>query len=98
MQLVFSDEFNTDGRTFYPGDDPYWEAEDLHYWVRFEGNHFHAYSRRYFIRLPTTWSGMIQRQLRPREGRWLSRSQRSKLMVLNMKEVLGYDHILLFRR
>lgn len=34
MQLVFSDEFNTDGRSFYPGDDPYWEAVDLHYWVR----------------------------------------------------------------
>ncbi|KAF8634470.1 hypothetical protein AX15_000911 [Amanita polypyramis BW_CC] len=33
MQLVFSDEFNTDGRTFYPGDDPYWEAADLHYWA-----------------------------------------------------------------
>ncbi|KAJ7085431.1 beta-glucan synthesis-associated [Mycena belliarum] len=32
MQLVFSDEFNTDGRSFYPGDDPYWEAENLHYW------------------------------------------------------------------
>ena len=32
MELVFSDEFNTDGRTFYPGDDPYWEAVDLHYW------------------------------------------------------------------
>ena len=31
-QLVFSDEFNSDGRTFYPGDDPYWEAVDLHYW------------------------------------------------------------------
>lgn len=31
-QLVFSDEFNTDGRTFYPGDDPFWEAVDLHYW------------------------------------------------------------------
>lgn len=31
-QLVFSDEFNTDGRTFWPGDDPYWEAVDLHYW------------------------------------------------------------------
>ncbi|KAH7906855.1 glycoside hydrolase family 16 protein [Hygrophoropsis aurantiaca] len=30
--LVFSDEFNTDGRTFYPGDDPYWEAVNLHYW------------------------------------------------------------------
>jgi len=33
MRLVFSDEFNVDGRTFYPGDDPYWEAVDLHYWV-----------------------------------------------------------------
>jgi len=31
-ELTFSDEFNTDGRTFYPGDDPFWEAEDLHYW------------------------------------------------------------------
>lgn len=30
--LVFSDEFNTDGRTFYPGDDAFWEAVDLHYW------------------------------------------------------------------
>ncbi|KAJ7901836.1 beta-glucan synthesis-associated [Mycena olivaceomarginata] len=33
MQLVFSDEFNTDGRTFYPGDDPYWESVSLHYWA-----------------------------------------------------------------
>lgn len=32
-QLIFSDEFNTDGRTFYPGDDPYWEAVNLHYWA-----------------------------------------------------------------
>ncbi|KAJ7072320.1 beta-glucan synthesis-associated [Mycena amicta] len=30
MQLVFSDEFNVDGRSFYPD----WEAVDLHYWVR----------------------------------------------------------------
>lgn len=30
--LVFSDEFNTPDRTFWPGDDPFWEAEDLHYW------------------------------------------------------------------
>lgn len=45
--LVFSDEFNEDGRTFYNGgldnstnaylsrvigDDPFWEAVDLHYW------------------------------------------------------------------
>jgi beta-glucanase (GH16 family) len=33
LKLVFSDEFQTDGRSFYPGDDPYWEAVDLHYWA-----------------------------------------------------------------
>ena len=33
LTLVFSDEFEQEGRTFYPGDDPYWEAVDLHYWV-----------------------------------------------------------------
>lgn len=32
LVLVFSDEFNQDGRTFYPGEDPYWEAVDFHYW------------------------------------------------------------------
>ncbi|KAF7310776.1 GH16 domain-containing protein [Mycena chlorophos] len=32
LQLVFSDEFEVDGRSFYPGDDPYWEAVDLNYW------------------------------------------------------------------
>ncbi|KAJ3923358.1 beta-glucan synthesis-associated [Lentinula edodes] len=41
MQLVFSDEFNTPGRSFYPGDDPYWEAADLHYW---ETNNLEWYS------------------------------------------------------
>lgn len=30
--LVFSDEFNTDGRTFYDGDDPFFQAMDIHYW------------------------------------------------------------------
>ncbi|WRT67581.1 uncharacterized protein IL334_004553 [Kwoniella shivajii] len=30
--LVFSDEFNKDGRTFFPGDDPFWTAVDIHYW------------------------------------------------------------------
>lgn len=24
FKLVFSDEFNREGRTFYPGEDPYW--------------------------------------------------------------------------
>ncbi|KAF8918435.1 glycoside hydrolase family 16 protein, partial [Mucidula mucida] len=31
--LVFSDEFTVPGRTFYPGEDPYWEAVDLWYGV-----------------------------------------------------------------
>ncbi|GAA5896001.1 hypothetical protein JCM8208_007502 [Rhodotorula glutinis] len=31
--LVFSDEFNVDGRSFWPGDDPFWEAVDLRYWA-----------------------------------------------------------------
>ena len=29
--LVFSDEFEQEGRTFWPGDDPYWTAIDGHY-------------------------------------------------------------------
>ncbi|KAI5450730.1 hypothetical protein NCC49_002739 [Naganishia albida] len=29
--LKFSDEFNQDGRTFFAGDDPFWEGVDLHY-------------------------------------------------------------------
>lgn len=32
LQLVFSDEFNVPDRTFYPGDDPFWEAVDIYYW------------------------------------------------------------------
>jgi hypothetical protein len=32
LQLVFSDEFEDEGRSFYPGDDPFWEASDLHHW------------------------------------------------------------------
>ncbi|KAJ7874471.1 glycoside hydrolase family 16 protein [Mycena olivaceomarginata] len=30
--FVFSDEFEIDGRSYYPGDNPYWEAINLHYW------------------------------------------------------------------
>jgi beta-glucanase (GH16 family) len=32
LQLVFSDEFERPNRTFWPGDDPYFEAVDLNYW------------------------------------------------------------------
>ena len=31
LQLVFSDEFNAQNRTFYPGDDPFWTAPDIWY-------------------------------------------------------------------
>ena len=31
--LQFSDEFNTDGRSSYPGDDPYFQAMDIWYGV-----------------------------------------------------------------
>jgi len=32
LVLVFSDEFEIEGRSFFAGDDPFWEAVDLHYW------------------------------------------------------------------
>jgi len=31
--LAFSDEFNDEGRTFYPGDDPFWLGMDFWYGV-----------------------------------------------------------------
>lgn len=31
LELVFSDEFNDNNRTFYEGDDPYWFAPDIWY-------------------------------------------------------------------
>ncbi|KAI9884492.1 MAG: hypothetical protein M1823_003707 [Watsoniomyces obsoletus] len=33
QKLVYSDEFNTPGRTFYDGDDPHWQAVDIWYGV-----------------------------------------------------------------
>ncbi|KAI5282334.1 hypothetical protein KEM54_002832 [Ascosphaera aggregata] len=33
LHLVFSDEFSIEGRSFYPGDDPFFTAVDLHYAV-----------------------------------------------------------------
>ncbi|KAH8918053.1 glycoside hydrolase family 16 protein [Atractiella rhizophila] len=41
LDIVFSDEFNVDGRTFYPGDDPFWEAVDLHYWATADLEWYH---------------------------------------------------------
>lgn len=31
LDLVFSDEFNNNNRTFYPGDDPFWTAPNIWY-------------------------------------------------------------------
>lgn len=35
-ELVFSDEFNHPGRTFWPGDDPFWEAGNFWYGSTFD--------------------------------------------------------------
>ena len=63
LQLVFSDEFNVDGRTFYPGDDPYWEAVDLHYW---QVNKLIPFSRmvvdKFYSIRQIIWNGMILQQ------------------------------------
>lgn len=62
LELVFSDEFNVDGRTFYPGDDPYWEAVDLHYWQTNNMEWWVHTPTQYECRqLTTTHTGMIQR-------------------------------------
>lgn len=86
-QLIFSDEFNTDGRTFYPGDDPYWEAVDLHYWAsRLVGKIrmplFDTHDR-----LQITSSGMILPQLRQQMDLWLSHSKKRKRTISIIKEV-----------
>src|SRR5438477_11529076 len=66
MELVFSDEFNTDGRTFYPGDDPYWEAVDLHYWqVGPRSLLISLIASNRYTRL-LIWSGMILQRSQPR--------------------------------
>lgn len=63
--LVFSDEFEQDGRSFWPGDDPYWTAIDGHYCQSsFEGlycSHCPMLIHVEFSQmLQTTWNTMIQ--------------------------------------
>lgn len=45
--LVFSDEFEQDGRTFWPGDDPYWTAVDTHYCESLSDLSFQKFKRLY---------------------------------------------------
>ena len=53
--LVFSDEFERDGRTFWPGDDPYWEAVDLNYWPTGDLEWYNPQVRR---RLVSSWQSI----------------------------------------
>lgn len=58
MVLVFSDEFNQDDRSFYPGDDPFWEGVDLHYWGTV--SRFVVPKGGLYILCRTTWNGMTR--------------------------------------
>jgi beta-glucanase (GH16 family) len=62
-QLVFSDEFNTDGRTFYPGDDPFVSHRNI--FLRKKGQRLLTFTVRNSGRLSiyttgkhATWNGM----------------------------------------
>ncbi len=91
-QLVFSDEFNTEGRSFYPGDDPYWEAVDLNYWVRLC---CHRSINRLLIgsqpsRLLATWNGTIPLRLPPLVVPWPSHSSARKPMTYTSRVVRSF--------
>lgn len=85
MELVFSDEFNKEGRTFYPGDDPYWEAVDLHYWavrrVLMVCLHSLMSSRR-----PGIWNGTIPQLPRPKTAHSKSPFHARTPMACDMRE------------
>lgn len=72
-QLVFSDEFEVEGRTFWPGDDPYWEAVNLHYW---QVNHMIpqvlALAETQIIIRPMILNGITLIRSRPEMARWKS--------------------------
>jgi len=70
--LVFSDEFNLDGRTFNPGDDPYWEAVDLNYWQTVSALVYASHPADTPAR--ATWNGTIRSMLTQRTGTFGSRS------------------------
>lgn len=81
LQLVFSDEFNVDGRSFYPGDDPYWEATDLHYWaVSISPKSCTFFHLIIFVR-PTIWNGMTQPLSRQITGLSKLHYPKNRLMV-----------------
>lgn len=71
--LVFSDEFNRDGRTFWPGDDPFWEAVNLNYWPTGDIEWYDPQVRRSGAYLAAHISHGYNRLSPLRTGSWLSR-------------------------
>ncbi|KAF2744401.1 glycoside hydrolase family 16 protein [Sporormia fimetaria CBS 119925] len=55
-ELVFSDEFNQNNRTFFPGDDPYWTAPDIWYGATQDLEWYDPDAA-------TTWEGVLELQL-----------------------------------
>ncbi len=84
--LVFSDEFEEDGRSFYPGEDPYWEAVDLHYWVSTSSSSLNK-KLKVSSRVPITWNGMILQVLRRQMALCKLPFPRNKLTASITKEV-----------
>jgi len=78
-QLVFSDEFNQEGRTFWPGDDPYWEAANLHYWqVNSMVPQVIAVTDASSLIRPTILNGITLIRSRPKMARWKSPSRKGR--------------------
>lgn len=66
QKLVFSDEFNTAGRTFYDGDDPYWQAVDIWYGATQDLEVRNNVTYCWREHLLTLGSGMIQMRRTPK--------------------------------
>jgi beta-glucan synthesis-associated protein KRE6 len=56
LELVFSDEFNDNNRTFYPGDDPYWFAPDIWYGATIDLDWYDPDA-------VSTWDGVLELRL-----------------------------------
>lgn len=56
FELVFSDEFNINNRTFYEGDDPYWFAPDIWYGATQDLEWYDPDAA-------TTWDGVLELRL-----------------------------------
>jgi hypothetical protein len=76
--LAFSDEFNDPGRTFYPGDDPYWLGMDFWYGVTMDLEVSFLFRRRLDAYVDTLQSGMTLMRSRLPTVPWPSSSMHSR--------------------